>query len=77
MYPKQINSLNAKRHVKCLPIRLMRPQNNLRKENKEISMTTLLELSQQNIDCNKDWAIFVDCYASPTKNNSIRQSSKQ
>ena len=30
---KKKNSNEAKRHVKCLPIRLLRPENNLRKEN--------------------------------------------
>ena len=48
MYPKRMNTHEGKRHVKCLPIRLLRPQNNLRRENKEISMTTLLELSSAN-----------------------------
>ena len=41
MYPKRLGTNQAKRHVKCLPIRLLRPQNNLRRENKESSMTTL------------------------------------
>ena len=30
---KNKNSNEAKRHKKCLPIRLLRPENNLRKEN--------------------------------------------
>ena len=32
---KNKNSNEAKRHVKCLPIRLLRPENNLRKENED------------------------------------------
>ena len=33
LQPKRKDSNQGKKHVKCLPIRLLKPQNNLRKEN--------------------------------------------
>ena len=49
LQPKRKDSNQGKKHVKCLPIRLLRPQNNLRKENVDRYGNICCQVSKEGI----------------------------